>query len=105
VIEIEADFSTTVRGGMIRAYRSDAPDSVEIGDVVRAVDPDEGLSYVGTIYEIDGPFIYLVMHWHNNRDVISVAGGMWLFPVTDTGATSGTGHSDENQTVRLPVAV
>jgi hypothetical protein len=105
VIEIEADFGTTVRSGTIRAYRSDAPDSLEIGDVVRAVDPDEGLSYVGTVYEIDGPFIYLVMQWRNAPDAISVAGGMWLFAVTDSGATSGAGHSDENQTVQLPVAV
>ena len=59
MIEIEADFGTTVRGGMIRAYRSDAPGSLKVGDLVRAIDPDEDLSYVGTVLDIEGPFVYL----------------------------------------------
>jgi hypothetical protein len=107
VIEIEADFGTTVRGGMIRAYRSDAPDSLTFGEIVRAVDHDEGLSFLGTVYDIEGPFIYLVMHWRDAQDVISLPGGMLFSVAPESSPTSGSGLSDEKQTVRvqLPVAV
>jgi hypothetical protein len=104
VIEIEADFGTTVRGGMIRAYRSDAPDSVTFGEIVRAVDHDEGLSFLGTVYDIDGPFIYLVMHWRDARDAISLPGGMLLNIASESSPTSGSGLSDKKQTVQFAFA-
>lgn len=104
MIEIEADFSTTVRGGMIRAYRSDAP-GVEVGDFVRAVDYDEELSYLGTVYEIDEQFVYLVMHWRNTREAISLPGGVWYSVGNEENVTGGIGRSHDEQTVQYAVAV
>lgn len=97
MIEIEADFGTTVRGGMIRAYRADGPEDLEVGDMVRAVDIDEDLSYVGTVYAIEGPFVYLLMYWHQPRRPIVVPG----FTSFSYGSARGPSHPDDAQTMVL----
>lgn len=109
MIEIEADFGTTVRGGLIRAYRDDGPSiALGIGDIVRATDPDEGLAYFGTVHEIEGPFIYLLMHWNDTVNPVVVLGGTRFTVATPfSESTGGAGRPDERQTsrLRLPVAV
>ena len=67
MVELEADFSTTVRHGMILAYLGTTSEDVHVGDIVTAVDRDEDLSYTGTIVEIDGQDVYLLMHWRDRN--------------------------------------
>lgn len=63
---VKVDFSTTVRGGMVRASQSRAvPSPLQPGDRVEAFDPDEDLSFAGVVVDIDddGRFAYLQMEW------------------------------------------
>ena len=63
---VKVDFSTTVRGGLIRAnQRRATPSPLALGEHVEAFDPEEGLSFTGTVTDIDpdGRFAYLRMDW------------------------------------------
>jgi hypothetical protein len=64
VRRVEADFSTVVSGGLVRAsLRRFHGEPVVVGEQVEAFDDDEGLVFTGAVAEIDGGFAYLRMEW------------------------------------------
>jgi hypothetical protein len=71
VKRVEVDFSTTVRGGMIRASQHRASETLKQGDRVEAYDPDEEMTFTGVVDHIDadGRIAYLRMEWEENRGV------------------------------------
>jgi hypothetical protein len=78
---VEVDFSTTVRGGMIRASQRRALEKLDEGDRVEAFDPDEGISFIGVVDHVDddGRFAYLRMEWEDNRPLPHNEPGLNLF--------------------------
>lgn len=61
---VEVDFSSTVRGGLIRAHlRRFHGAEVIVGEAIEAFDDDEGLMFSGVVDHIDGDFAYLRMDW------------------------------------------
>ena len=72
---VKVDFSTTVRGGMIRASQRRASDGLEKGDRVEAYDPAEGMEFVGTVEDLspDGRFAYLRMDWEQDNVLVPAA--------------------------------
>ncbi|AMU29793.1 hypothetical protein A3N97_03695 [Mycobacteroides abscessus] len=82
---VKVDFSTTVRGGMVRANQGRATSPLVQGDRVEAFDPEENLHYMGTVAQVDadGKFAYLCMDWEPRvpRPVgrVNVAGANLVF--------------------------
>lgn len=60
---VRVDFSTTVRGGLVRANTARASEPLEVGDEVLAYDPSEDMEYEATVQVLEGRFAYLAMHW------------------------------------------
>ena len=60
---VKVDFSTTVRGGLIRANQRRASEPLEVGDRVEAIDLAEGMQFFGVVEETDEQFAYLRMEW------------------------------------------
>jgi hypothetical protein len=86
---VEVDFSTTVRRGMIRASQRRALQTLNQGDRVEAFDPDEGISFIGVVNQVDddGRFAYLRMEWEDNRLVPRNEPGLNLFVASLSTAT------------------
>jgi hypothetical protein len=65
VKRVKVDFSTTVKGGLIRANRARADAPLCEGDEVEAYDPAEDMEFVGVVDHLseDGRFAFLRMQW------------------------------------------
>ena len=89
---VEVDFSTTVRGGLVRASlrRFHGDDPVMVGERVEAFDDDEGLAFVGAVAEIDGRFAYLRMEWTAATPAPAMSFDQWNFSALTFGTPSST---------------
>jgi hypothetical protein len=65
---VRVDFSTTVKGGMIRASQHRASETLQPGDEVEAFDPAEDMEFVGVVDHLsdDGRFAFLRMQWEDD---------------------------------------
>ena len=105
---VKVDFSTTVRGGMIRANRERASEPLAIGDRVEAFDPGEDMTFVGMVEAIEGRFAYLRMEWvaadsaprQSFARVTSLSDSAWA----SAGRTAGTQVDPESLTIEVAVA-
>lgn len=68
---VKVDFSTTVKGGLIRANQRRASEPLQVGDEVEAYDPAEGMEFVGVVDHLsdDSRFAFLRMEWDDNTPV------------------------------------
>lgn len=68
---VKVDFSTTVKGGLIKANQKRASEPLQAGDEVEAYDPAEEMEFVGVVDHLTGQFAFLRMKWEDNTPVPS----------------------------------
>lgn len=107
---VKVDFSTTVRGGMIRASQARVVGRpLQQGEEVLAIDPSENLEYVGTVEEFsdDGRFVYLRMAWHSAAlpSPLAPAAAAAIGSVPDIGLLSGLWAASANLVVGFGAAL
>jgi hypothetical protein len=98
---VKVDFSTTVKGGLIRANQRRASESLVVGDEVEAYDPAEGMEFVGVVDHLsdDGQFAFLRMEWDDNTPVqrnrpgLNLVVASWSPVAQPLGDTWGEGPS------------
>lgn len=78
---VKVDFSTTVKGGLIRANQARASETLHVADEVVAFDPAEDMEFVGVVDHLsdDGRFAFLRMEWEDNAPVACNLPGLNLF--------------------------
>lgn len=64
---VKVDFAQGLRDGLVRANQARASAPLAVGDVVTAVDPEDELTFSGTVERLDadGRFAYLRMDWED----------------------------------------
>jgi len=84
---VKVDFSTTVKGGMIRANQQRASETLYEGDEVEAFDPAEDMAFVGVVDHLsdDGRFAFLRMEWEDAGPVPHNEPGCTLFVAFESG--------------------
>lgn len=65
---VKVDFSQGLRGGLVRVNQRRASEPLIIGDLVEAVDPEDDMTFIGTVERLDdeGRFAYLRMDWEDD---------------------------------------
>lgn len=73
---VKVDFSTTVKGGLIRANQARADEPLDVGDEIEAFDPTEEMEFVGVVDHLsdDRRFAFLRMQWEDSASVPCNAG-------------------------------
>jgi hypothetical protein len=94
---VKVDFSTTVRGGLIRANQKRAAEPLNVGDQVEAYDPAEALEFLGVVDHLsdDKQFAYLRMEWEDSAPIAHNVPGQNLFVALSVGTAATTQPTHE----------
>jgi hypothetical protein len=94
---VKVDFSTTVKGGLIRANQKRASETLNVGDEVEAYDPAEDMEFEGVVEQLsdDGQFAFLRMYWEDIEPAPYVQPSLNLFVTSLVGMDITAKRMDE----------